>query len=372
MIPFSDLKAQYLSIKPEIDEAIQSVISDSAFILGKHAKRFEEEFAHFCNARYCIGVGNGTDALMLALTACGVGPSDEVITVSHTFIATAEAVTRTGAKVVFVDIDDSYCIDPALIEKATTKRTKAILPVHLYGLPADMDPILEIARRRNLKVIEDAAQAHGATYKGRKVGTLGDAGCFSFYPGKNLGAYGDAGAVVTNNDQIYKKVAELRDHGRAEKYIHAVEGYNSRLDGIQAAILSVKLKHLKEWTEARRRAAKTYNQLLADIKDISVPPERENSTHVYQLYVIRTDLRDKLQKHLNENGIQTGIHYPIPLHEQPAYRYLDYRPDSLPKTRDTAREILSLPISAEITGEQIQYVSEYVRQFFNSAGQWRF
>lgn len=367
MIPFADLKAQYLSIKPEIDAAMQSVISDSAFVLGKYSKLFEEEFARFCDARHCIGVGNGTDALMLALIACGVGPGDEVITVSHTFIATAEAVTRTGAKVVFVDIDDHYCMDPVLIEKAITKRTKAIIPVHLYGLPADMDPILEIARRRNLKVIEDAAQAHGATYKGRKVGTLGDAGCFSFYPGKNLGAYGDAGAVTTNNEEIYRKVLSLRDHGRTDKYIHAEEGFNSRLDGIQAAILSVKLKHLKEWTEARRRAARTYHQWLSDIKDISIPPERGHSTHVYHLYVIRTHSRDKLQKHLNENSVQTGIHYPVPLHEQPAYRYLEYRPDSLPKTREAATEILSLPMSAEITQEQIQQVSEYVRKFFKSA-----
>lgn len=367
MIPFADLKAQYLSIKPEIDAAIQSVISDTAFVLGKYSKSFEEEFARFCDARHCVGVGNGTDALILALIACGVGPGDEVITVSHTFIATAEAVTRTGAKVVFVDIDDSFCMDPALIEKAITKRTKAIIPVHLYGLPADMDPILEIAHRCNLKVIEDTAQAHGATYKGRKAGTLGDAGCFSFYPGKNLGAYGDAGAVITNNEEIYSKVVLLRDHGRTDKYIYAVEGFNSRLDGIQAAILSVKLKHLAKWTDARRSAAKKYNLLLSDIKEISIPSEREHSTHVYHLYVIRTNLRDKLQKHLNENGVQTGIHYPVPLHEQPAYRYLEYRPDSLPKTRDAATEILSLPMSAEITQEQIQHVSEHVRKFFKRA-----
>ncbi|HUK56427.1 MAG TPA: DegT/DnrJ/EryC1/StrS family aminotransferase [Nitrospiria bacterium] len=365
-IPLADLKTQYFSIKPEIDAAIQSVISDSAFILGKHVNLFEEAFARFCDARYCVGVGNGTDALMLALLACGIGPGDEVITVSHTFIATAEAVTRTGAKVVFVDIDDNYCMDSALIEKAITDRTKAIIPVHLYGRPADLDPILEIARRRNLKVIEDAAQAHGATYKGRKAGALGDAGCFSFYPGKNLGAYGDAGAVVTNNREIYRKIAELRDHGRSEKYIHAVEGYNSRLDGLQAAILNVKLRHLERWTEARRGAARAYTLGLSTIKNVSIPSERENTSHVYHLYVIRTGLRDKLQTHLKDNGIQTGIHYPVPLHEQPAYRSLDYRPDSLPMTHDAAREILSLPISAEITEDQIEYVCGKIRDFYNN------
>lgn len=363
-VPFVDLKAQYRSIASEIEDAIAKVITDCAFINGKYVREFEENFAKFCGAKHCIGVGNGTDALKLALLACDVGPGDEVITVSHTFIATAEAITQTGARSVFVDIDDSYCINPSLIENAVTEKTKAIIPVHLYGNPADMNAILEVAKRFKLKVIEDAAQAHGAIYKRQTIGTLGDCACFSFYPGKNLGAFGDAGAVVTNNEEIAKRVSMLRDHGRTEKYIHIVEGFNSRLDGIQAAVLNVKLKHLDEWTEARRNAARKYHEKLSGLKNIILPIECDDCIHVYHLYVIRTRERDRLQMFLKDKGIATGIHYPVPLHQQPAYKYLNYRADSLPHTSAVAKEILSLPISAEISEGQIEYISGKIREFF--------
>jgi len=320
MIPFVDLKAQYDSIKEEIDEAIQNVINNTSFIMGEELKKFEKEFASFCNTKYAIGVANGSDALILALKACGIGEGDEVITVPHTFISTAEAISNVGGKVVFIDIEPkTYTMDVSKIEEKINKKTKAIIPVHLYGQPADMDPIIELAKKYNLKVIEDAAQAHGAEYKGEKVGSIGDVACFSFYPGKNLGAYGDAGIVVTDNEEIAEKVKLLRNHGRiTKKYEHEIEGYSSRLDNLQAAILRIKLTYLNEWNDRRRNNAKKYNKLLSNIGGIITPYEADYAKHVYHLYVIRVvkEGRDKLREELKSKGIATGIHYPIPLHLQ--------------------------------------------------------
>jgi dTDP-4-amino-4,6-dideoxygalactose transaminase len=365
MIPFVDLKAQYDSIKDEINEAIQNVLNNTSFIMGEELKKFEEEFAQFCDVKYAIGVANGSDALILALRACGIGEGDEVITVPHTFIATTEAISNVGGKVVFVDIDPkTYTIDVSKIEEKITEKTKAIIPVHLYGQPADMDPIMKLAKKYNLKVIEDAAQAHGAEYKGEKVGSLGDVGCFSFYPGKNLGAYGDAGMVVTNNEEIAEKVKLLRNHGRiTKKYEHDIEGYSSRLDNLQAAILRVKLKYLNEWNDKRRNNAKRYNELLSNINGIITPYEAEYAKHVYHLYVIRTDKeRDKLREELKSKGIATGIHYPVPLHLQPAYSYLGYKEGDFPVTEKVSQEILSLPMFAELNDEQIGKVVKMIKK----------
>ena len=297
-IPFVDLKAQYQSLKSEIDKAIQNVISDCEFIGGKYVKKFESEFANYCKVKYCIGVGNGTDALFISLKALGIGKEDEVITAANSFIATSEAISATGAKVVFVDCHpDYYTIDVSKIEEKITDKTKAIIPVHLYGQPADMYPIIEIANKYNLKVIEDAAQAHGALYKNRKAGSFGDLACFSFYPGKNMGAYGDAGCIVTNNEELSIKCRMLSNHGRVEKYNHEFEGYNSRLDGLQAAILSVKLKYLDEWNEKRRSVAQKYNELLRE-SILITPKELSGIECVYHLYVIRTEQRNELQEFL--------------------------------------------------------------------------
>ncbi|MFH1927141.1 MAG: DegT/DnrJ/EryC1/StrS family aminotransferase [Chloroflexota bacterium] len=353
-IAFVDLKAQYLSIKDEIDAAVADVIDHTAFIGGEQVRLFEEEFAAFCDVKHALGVGNGTDALELALSACGIGRGDEVITVANTFAATAEAIVSQGAHPVLVDSDPrTYNIDVGKIEECITERTRAIMPVHLYGQPADMDPILELTRRHNLIVIEDAAQAHGARYKGRVAGTMGDVACFSFYPGKNLGAYGDAGAVVTNSEEIASKVALLRNHGASEKYMHEVVGRNSRLDGIQAVVLRVKLRHLRAWNAARRERADWYNELLADL-DVVTPYEPEWSEAVYHLYVIRVAQRDLVRQRLQEVGIATGIHYPIPLHLQPAFRYLGYKESDFETTEAYAGEILSLPMYAELTREQVE------------------
>ena len=366
MIPFVDLKAQYNSIKYEIDEAIQKVLDTTSFIMGEELRKFEEEFARFCDVKYAIGVANGSDALILALRACGISEGDEVITVPHTFIATTEAISNVGGKVVFVDIDSkTYTIDVSKMEEKITERTKAIIPVHLYGQPADMDPILKIAKKYNLKVIEDAAQAHGAKYKGKKVGSIGDVACFSFYPGKNLGAYGDAGVVMTNNEEIVKKVKLLRNHGRiTKKYEHEIEGYSSRLDNLQAAILQVKLRHLNKWNESRRKNAKKYNELLNNIGGIITPYEADYAKHVYHLYVIRAEGRDKLREDLKSKGIATGIHYPIPLHLQPAYSYLDYKKGDSPVTEKTSQEILSLPMYAELSENQIMEICYWVKNFY--------
>ena len=365
MIPLVDLKVQYDSIKDEIDEAIQNVLNITSFIMGEELKRLEEEFALFCNTKYAIGVANGSDALILALRACGISKGDEIITVPHSFIATTEAITHVGGKIIFVDINPkTYTIDVSKIEEKISNKTRAIIPVHLYGQPADMDPIIELAKKYNLKVIEDAAQAHGAEYKEKKVGSIGDAGCFSFYPGKNLGAYGDAGMVVTNNEGIAEKIKLLRNHGRiTKKYEHEIEGYSSRLDNLQAAILRVKLRHLNNWNEIRRKNAKKYNELLNDIDGIFTPYEADYAKHVYHLYVIRTENRDKLREELRSKDIATGIHYPIPLHLQPAYRYLGFKYGDFPITEKASQEILSLPMFAELTDEQIEEIVELIKNF---------
>ena len=366
MIPLVDLKAQYNSIKTEIDNAIQGVLDSTSFIMGEELKRFEEEFTLFCNTKYAIGVANGSDALILALRACGINKGDEVITVPNTFIATTEAITHVGGKIIFVDINPkTYTIDVSKIEEKISNKTRAIIPVHLYGQPADMDPILKIAKKYDLKLIEDAAQAHGAEYKGEKVGSIGDIGCFSFYPGKNLGAYGDAGMVVTNNKEIAEKIKLLRNHGRiTKKYEHEIEGYSSRLDNLQAAILRVKLRHLNKWNNMRRENAKKYNELLSNIDGIITPYEADYAKHVYHLYVIRTENQDKLREELKSEGIATGIHYPIPLHLQPAYNYLGYKRGDFPVTEKASQEILSLPMYAELGDEQIEEIVELIKNYF--------
>ena len=361
-VPFVDLRKQYLSIKPEIDDAIKNVIYDTAFIDGKYVKQFEEEFANYCNAKYCIGVGNGTDALFIVLKSLDIGQGDEVITAANSFIATSEAITATGAKVVFVDCHpDYYTIDVSKIEEKITERTKGIIPVHLYGQPADMDKIIEIAKRYNLFVIVDAAQAHGAKYKNRKVGTIGDIACFSFYPGKNLGAYGDGGAILTNNEELAKKCRMLSNHGRIEKYNHEFEGYNSRLDGLQAAILSVKLKYLNEWIEKRRKIAYLYNKLLKNT-NVVTPKELPETRCVYHLYVVRTKKRTELQKFLKEKGIFTGIHYPIGLPYLKAYNYLNHTPENFPITYKYQNTVLSLPMYPELSTHHIDYIIKTIKK----------
>lgn len=366
-IPFVDLKKQYASIKDEIDASINQVLSETAFVGGPFLEKFELQFAEFCGARNCIGVGNGTDAIFIALVALGIEPGDEVITAANSFIATSEAVTMAGGRVVFADIDPgTFNLDVKDLERKITPKTKAIIAVHLYGQPADMDPILEVAGKYDLKVIEDAAQAHGALYKGRKVGTLGDMATFSFYPGKNLGAYGDGGAIVTDNDEVAKKARMFANHGRAEKYNHTFEGVNSRLDGLQAAILSAKLKHLQEWIEKRRANAYLYNSYLKET-DLIIPVEIDDVRAVYHLYVVRVDKnrRPALQEQLKARGIGTGIHYPITLPNLKAYEYLGHDQSDFPKAITASQEILSLPMFPELTEEQIAYVQDSIRDFFN-------
>jgi dTDP-4-amino-4,6-dideoxygalactose transaminase len=364
-VPFVDLKAQYHSIKEEIDAAIQEVIEHTAFIGGAFVKKFEQEFAEYIGAKYCIPCGNGTDALMLTLIGMGIGKGDEVIVPANSFIATSEAVTAAGARVVFCDVDaQTNNIDPKLLAEKITPQTKAIIAVHLYGRPADLDPIIKIAKAHNLRVIEDAAQAHGALYKGKKVGTFGDAACFSFYPGKNLGAYGDGGAVVTNDEELAKKVRMLANHGRIEKYNHEFEGFNSRLDGMQAAILSVKLKHLDKWAEARRHVAGRYINGLNGIGDIRLPMNDDESYAVYHLFVIKTGQRDNLKKFLEGKGIHCGIHYPIGLPFLKAYAYLNHRPEDFPVTAKNQNEVLSLPMFPELTDSQIDYVIQSIKEFY--------
>jgi dTDP-4-amino-4,6-dideoxygalactose transaminase len=358
-IPLVDLKAQYASIKPEIDQAIQRVLDETDFIGGSAVREFETAFASYCGTRTAVGLANGTDALQLVLLACGIGNGDEVITAVNTFIATSEAISATGARPAFVDNDPyTYTIDVHKIEEKITPRTKAIIPIHLFGQPADMDGVNEIAARHGLVVIEDAAQAHGARYKVRTVGNLGRVACFSFYPGKNLGAYGDAGAIATNDEELANKVRKLANHGRLKKYEHEMEGYNSRLDTLQAAILLVKLRHLKEWTERRQYIASRYTQLLSVTKEIVTPARNPDATHVFHLYVVRVQHRDKVQQTLKEAGIATGIHYPIPLHQQPAYHHLGLTLGSYPVAERYAGEFLSLPMYPELTDNQIEFISE--------------
>jgi dTDP-4-amino-4,6-dideoxygalactose transaminase len=358
-IPLVDLKAQYASIKPDIDAAVQRVLDETDFIGGSAVTEFEKSFAAYCGTRSAVGLANGTDALQLSLLALGVGRNDEVITAVNTFIATSEAISATGARPVFIDNDpQTYTIDVKKIEEKITPRTKAIIPIHLYGQPAAMDAINEIAARHNLVVIEDAAQAHGASFKGKTVGTLGRLACFSFYPGKNLGAYGDAGAIATNDEALANKVRMLANHGRLKKYEHEIEGYNSRLDTLQAAVLSVKLRHVRSWTEERQQNASTYSQLLARAADIVTPVVHPDATHVFHLYVVRVQHREQVQQALKEAGIATGIHYPIPLHLQPAYKYLGLPMGSYPVAERFASEILSLPMYPELTADQIAFICD--------------
>uniref|UniRef100_Q02CC1 DegT/DnrJ/EryC1/StrS aminotransferase n=1 Tax=Solibacter usitatus (strain Ellin6076) TaxID=234267 RepID=Q02CC1_SOLUE len=357
MIPLLDLKAQYKAIKTELDAAVIHVLENAQFVLGPEVAAFEKEFAAYSGATEAIGVNSGTSALHLALLAAGVGPGDEVITVPFTFVATAASIVYTGASPVFVDIDPAtFNIDVTRIEAAITPRTKAIMPVHLFGQPADMDPIMEIARRHNLVVIEDAAQAHGAEYKGRRAGSIGDMACFSFYPAKNLGACGEGGAVTTNNSEHAQKIRLLRDWGSSKKYVHDVMGYNYRLEGIQGAILRVKLRHLESWTEARRAHAFRYNQLLEG-SAVRPPQAMTWARHVYHVYTIRTAQRDRVRQELQEREIQTGVHYPIPIHLQPAYESLGYSRGDFPAAEQATAEVLALPIYPELTDAQLREVA---------------
>ena len=364
-IPLVDLKEQFQPLKKEIMTEIEGVLDKMQLFLGENVYQLEREFADYCGARFAVGVGSGTDALYLSLRAMAVGHGDEVITVANSFIATAEAIVHAGARPVFVDIDaETSTIDATKVEAAITGRTKAVLPVHLYGHPADMVPIMAIARRHGLRVIEDACQAHGAEYKGVKVGTIGDAGAFSFYCSKNLGAYGEGGMVVTKDREIATQVQMLRDHGRNGKYHHATMGTNSRLDEIQSAILRVKLRHLDEWNTMRRALAAEYNSQLFGIEEIVRPTERAHAEHVYHLYVIRTPDREGLRARLRRHNIETGIHYPIPVHLQQALLAAGHSGGSLPVTESVSQEILSLPMYPELTVDQVHYISQSVKDYF--------
>ncbi len=369
-IPLVDLKRQYASIKTEIEEKINGVLKSAAFILGSEVKEFEKEFAAFCGAEHAIGVSSGTDALSLALLALGVGRGNEVITTPNTFIATVAAISHVGAQPVLVDVDpESYNIDVSQIERAITTKTRAIIPVHLYGQSSEMDAILQIAKMRNIKVVEDACQAHGAECRSRRVGSLGDIAAFSFYPGKNLGAYGDGGAVVTNKVELAERIRLLRDHGSSKKYYHEIIGYNSRLDEIQAAVLGVKLRQLNEWNEKRRGNARLYNDYLKDLVNkglVTTPKGMSWAKHVYHLYVIQVEdsIRDKLIEHLNARGIGAQIHYPIPIHLQKAYRHLGYKVGSFPVAEKLAKRIISLPMFPELERHEIEYIAQEVSTFF--------
>jgi dTDP-4-amino-4,6-dideoxygalactose transaminase len=376
-VPFLDLKVQYKQIEHEVLPMVTEAMTNGAFIGGPQVLGFEEEFAEFCESKYCAGLNSGTDALRFALMAVGVGPGDEVITVPNTFIATTEAISQVGAKPVFVDIDEqTYNIDPQKLEACLNQRhahgamgsagrSKAVIPVHLYGQPADMDLILGIAQKHNIKVIEDACQAHGALYKDQKVGSFGAVGCFSFYPGKNLGAYGEGGAIVTQDEEIASKIRMIRDHGQAKKYFHDIEGYNGRLDAIQAGVLRIKLRRLGDWNQARRANAAYYNELLSKVDGVTLPVEADFVSSVYHLYVILVDDREGLQQFLNNKGISTGLHYPLPLHLQKAYVHLGYKNGSFPVTESVAKKLISLPMFPELTREQIEYVAESIKEFIN-------
>ena len=367
-VPFVDLGAQYRTIEGEIGEATSRVIQQSDFILGREVSLFEEEFAAFCEAKYAIGVDSGTSALELALRAYDIGPGDEVITAANSFIASALAISHAGARPILVDVDPStYTVDVSAIEKAITPRTKAVIPVHLYGHPAHMNPIRELADKHGLVIIEDACQAHGTRYKGRRAGSLGHAAAFSFYPGKNLGAYGDGGIVVTNDRGIARRLEMLRNYGQKEKYQHLFRGYNRRLDTLQAAVLRVKLRYLEKWNAARRWNAVLYHKFL-DGCGLLLPGEAPGAESVWHLYVIRAEQRDALKEHLISRGISASIHYPIPIHVQPAYLDLGYKKGDFPVTESCAHQVLSLPMYAEISQDQIEYVAKTIRNFL-SAGQ---
>lgn len=361
-VPFLDLKAQYKPIQLQIGAAIQQVIDKTAFAGGPFVERFEKDFAAFCNCKYAIACSSGTSALRLALFSLDIGPGDEVITTPNTFIATAEAISACGATPIFVDIDEkTYNMDPELLEDAITPQTKAVIPVHLYGQVCEMEKILRIADSHGLFVVEDACQAHGAEYKSWSAGSMGDAGCFSFYPGKNLGAYGEGGAVTTNKPDLAEKMRMYRDHGQSKKYYHALAGWNDRMDGIQGAVLSVKLEHLAQWNEARRKHAQEYTQKLSAIEDIITPAEPNDGKHVYHIYAIRVRYRDALMMHLQEQGIACGIHYPVPIHLQKAYLHLGYAEGSFPVAERCASEQVSLPMFPELKSSQIQTVCDAIQ-----------
>ncbi len=364
-VPYLDLQAQYQSIKPEIDAALQRVLDSSAYVLGPAVGQFEKDFARYCSVESCAGVNSGTSALHLALLALDVGPGDEVITAANTFVATIAAIAYTGAKPVLVDVEpESRNLDPKLLSMALSQKTKAIIPVHLYGRMADMDPILQIAEKYHIAVLEDAAQAHGAEYKGHRAGSLGRIAGFSFYPGKNLGAYGEGGAVCTSDATLDKAVRMLRDHGSERKYYHDRLGFNARMEGIQGAVLGVKLKYLDRWNEARRTIAAQYNDLLAGLP-IALPHMDDDFLQVFHLYVIESDRRDELQKYLGTREIPSLIHYPVPAHLQQGFEFLGYKKGEFPITERLCREVLSLPIFPEMTPDQVAYVAAAIRDFFN-------
>jgi len=365
-VSFIDLKKQYLSLKPEIDKVISRIIYKSSFVLGKEVEFFEKKFANYCGVKFCLGVNSGTSALHLALLACGIKKGNEVITSPNTFFATAEAISYTGAKPVFVDINpETYTIDINKIEKAITSKTKCILPVHLYGNTAEMEKINKIAKKHNLIIIEDACQAHGVSYKKKKIGTWGKVGCFSFYPGKTLGAYGEGGAVITNDKNIYQRIKILRDHGQLKKDDHRLIGYNYRMEGLQGAVLQVKLKKLNQWILKRREKARLYNSLLKRTR-IIVPSEESLKSSNFQYYVIRTKNRDKLRNYLLRNGVSVLIHYPVPIHLQKAYKFLGYKKGDFPVTEKYAKEILSLPMYPELSEKQIYFIVDLIKKFNNN------
>ncbi|MBV8901360.1 MAG: DegT/DnrJ/EryC1/StrS family aminotransferase [Verrucomicrobia bacterium] len=363
IVPFLDLKAHHQPILDEINRAIREVIDSNAFAGGPFVVDFESEFAAYCDASYAIGVGNGTEALWLSLLARGIGCGDEVITVPNTFMGTAEAITYCGAQPVFVDVDErTYTMDPARLEEAITPKTKAVIPVHLFGQPADMDPIVAIARKHGLFVLEDACQAHGAEYKGRKAGTLGDAACFSFYPGKNLGAFGEAGAVVTQDAELQERIRTLRDHGQVRKYHHKVVGWNGRMDGIQAAVLRVKLRYLERGNQLRRSHAARYGRALAGMEEVIRPIQAPDVRHVYHIYAVRVPDRDEVMRFLTQKGIGCGVHYPVPVHLQEAYRDLGYAEGAFPVAERCAAEFVSLPMFPELTPTQVETVVQAVKE----------
>lgn len=360
-----NLTLQYKTIKTEIDTAIKEVLKNSAFIGGKKLTDFENNFAKINKIKHCIGTSNGTSSLLVAIKALNLKPGDEIITVPNTFIATTEAVTLAGCKVKLVDInEDTFNINPKKLKKAVSKKTKAVIAVHLFGQPCNMTEISKVAKQNNLAVIEDSAQAHLATHNKRFTGTMGHIGSFSFFPGKNLGCYGDGGAVITNNGAYAHYMRLYVNHGREKKYVHLKEGFNFRLDSLQASILSVKLKHLKKWTLMRQKNAKMYNHYLKNIDEIQTPYVDKSNTHVYHLYVIKTKQRDKLLNHLNQNGIMAGIHYPIPLHLQKAYQYLNYKKGSFPVAENSAKSILSLPMFPELKEKEIKFIANQIKKFY--------
>jgi len=362
-VPYLDLKVQYTALKDELDDAMRQVIADAAFAGGPYVAAFEEEFAVYCQCSFAAGVSSGTNAIHLALLALGVGPGDEVITAANTFVATAEAISHCGATPVFADCDpETYTLDPVAAEAAITCRTTAIIPVHLFGQTADMDAFLALGKKYNLPILEDACQAHGAEYKGRRAGSMGIAGCFSFYPGKNLGAYGDAGIVVSNDEELIKKIKMLRDHGSVQKYEHAVIGWTARMDGLQGAILSVKLRYLDEANRFRRINAHRYKELLKDCPGVFLPKEHEDGLHVFHVFAICCNERDELSRHLTKRGIGCGIHYPKPLHLQPAYSFIGKGAGSYPVAEKRASQYLSLPMFPELTEDQIQVVVGAIKE----------